>query len=99
MSSIDDTLLEKQNWHWRNSMRPARFFNMDARAALPFCLLLVYARPQTLLFTIIVVLIFNFLERKGLTFPSALRALRLWITGYDRPGWASLRARRMKDYG
>ncbi len=95
----DDLEAEKRNWHWRNSMRPVRFFNLDARAALPFFVLLVYARPHTIVMTIIIVMIFRFLESKGLTFPAALRALRSWFIGDNRPGWYMYSQRRMRDYG
>lgn len=98
-SAADDTQEEKTNWHWRNSMRPARFFNLDARAALPFCVLLVYFRPITLVVTAMVTIVFWWLERRGLTFPSALRALRLWLGGHRRPAWVLMRRRTMKDYG
>lgn len=97
--AADDTEIEKHNWHWRNTMRPVRFFNLDARAALPFCVLLFYARPITLLLTAFTTMIFYFLERKGLTFPAALRSLRLWIIGYNRPAWYKVRHRTTKDYG
>ena len=97
--STEEALIEKQNWHWRNSMRPVRFFSWDARAALPFCLLLVYARPIRLVLTMFVTMIFSMLERRGLTFSSALRAGRVWIIGAKRPGWVSLRHRRMRDFG
>jgi intracellular multiplication protein IcmT len=97
--AIDDTQVEKANWHWRNSMRPVRFFNLDARAAMPFAILLVYARPQSLFFTLVVTTVFYILERKGLTFPAALRALRCWIIGDDRPAWVSMRQRRLRDFG
>lgn len=99
MSAEDDTIAEKMNWHWRNTMRPARFFNLDSRAALPFMLLLVYFRPVTIFLTIIVTVVFYYLETKGLTFPAALRALRVWMIGRDRPGWSSLRHRRLRDFG
>lgn len=95
----DDLEVEKKNWHWRNSMRPVRFFNLDARAALPFFVLLVYARPVTLVMTIIVVMIFRFLEHKGMTFPAALRSLRVWIVGMRRPGWYTYAHRHLKDLG
>ena len=36
MGKVEDTIEERENWHWRNSMRPVRFFMMDARAAIPF---------------------------------------------------------------
>lgn len=97
--AADDTIEEKAHWHWRNSMRPVRFFNLDARAALPFCVLLVYFRPVTLFITFLVTTIFWWLERRGLTFPAALRALRLWLVGNNRQSWTLLRRRELKDFG
>jgi intracellular multiplication protein IcmT len=97
--SAEENQNEKTNWHWRNTMRTVRFFNLDARAGLPFFALLIYARLITLIITIVVTAIFWFVERKGLTFPSALRAFRVWIIGKDRPAWFSIRHRRMKDFG
>ena len=99
MGAADDTQVEKANWHWRNSMRPVRFFNLDARAALPFMVLLVYARPISLALTIIITIVFKVLEGRGLTFSASLRALRVWLVGNTRPGWLSYRRRRMIDYG
>ena len=98
-SAADDTMQEKVNWHWRNTMRPVRFFNLDARAAFPFLILLVYFRKHTLILTIIITSIFYFLERRGMTFPAAMRTFRVWCIGVDRPGWVSFRRRRMTDYG
>jgi len=99
MGQIEDTEEEKKNWHWRNSMRPVKFFGMDARAAIPYCVLLVYFRPITLFITVVTTFTFVFLERRGLTFPSALRAFRCWFLGQKRTGWLSVRRRRMVDYG
>jgi intracellular multiplication protein IcmT len=94
-----DNLQEKLNWHWRNSMRTTRFFAFDARAALPIPLLLVYARLSTLILTIVFLIFFRFLERKGLTFPAALRTMRSGIVGRDRPGWLSVESKRFIDHG
>ncbi|MFN3826314.1 MAG: IcmT/TraK family protein [Micavibrio sp.] len=99
MSAEDDTIIEKHNWHWRNTMRPVRFFNMDARAGIPYFLLLIYARLITLIFVIISTMIFKFMEKQGLTFPAALRAFRVWIFGDYRAGWIKMRYRKMKDFG
>ena len=95
----DDNEVEKQLWHWRNTMRPVRFFNLDARASFPFAILLVYARPITFILTLAILGIFYFFERQGLTTPSAMRAFRVWIIGNDRPAWFSIRHRKMRDYG
>lgn len=99
VTAADDTLQEKAHWHWRNSMRPARFFKLDARAALPFCVLLVYFRPVTLFITVLITVTFWWLERKGLTFPAALRAFRVWIVGAKRPAWGLMRRRSARDFG
>ncbi len=95
----DDTEIEKQNWHWRNTMRPVRFFNMDARAGIPYLMLLLYARPITLFFVVISTVTFKIMEKRGLTFPAALRAFRVWLFGDERPGWLRFRRRTMKDFG
>ena len=93
-----DTEVEKQNWHWRNSMRPARFFHLDARAAIPVFILLFHARLVTLIVTLIIVMTFWTLEKRGLTFWAALRNLRQWIIGKNRPGYYTMRHRTRKDF-
>jgi intracellular multiplication protein IcmT len=89
---------EQLNWHWRNSMRPVRFFNLDARAIFPFFALLFYARLITLFVCIAVTAIFFVVERMGYTLPSALRKLRSLINGDKRPALISMRHRRLKDF-
>lgn len=100
MSAIKeiDNIQEKLNWHWRNSMQPTRFFGIDARSALPFLVLFVYARPSTLFITFLTIMTFRYLEHKGLTFPAALRNLRAWIVGEDRPGQLSPFHKKFEDY-
>lgn len=87
------------DWHWRNSMKPTRFFMLDARAALAFCLLLLHFRPWTLALTAFVCLAFFIAERYGLSFDAALRALRCFIVGPRRPNLIWTSKRRMVDYG
>lgn len=94
-----DNIQEKLNWHWRNSMQTVRFFAFDARAALPLPLLLVYARWSTFGLMICTLLLFRFLERKGLTVPAAVRNFRAWIVGAERPGLIGVRHRKFNDYG
>ncbi len=95
----DDTAVEKANWHWRNTMRPVRFFNLDARAAIPYFVLLVYFRPVSLFITTVLTMVFHFLEKKGLTFPASMRAFRLWIVGRERPAWYHYHHRKPRDFG
>jgi intracellular multiplication protein IcmT len=99
MGVREDTEEERANWHWRNSMKPVRFFALDARAAIPFFILLFHFRMVTLSLTIIFTTAFVILERKGLTFDASLRAFRSWLLGQKRPGWISYRRKKMVDYG
>ncbi len=94
-----DNLQEKVNWHWRNTMRTVRFIAYDARSALPLPLLLVYARMSTLVLTFVTLTTFRYLERKGLTFPSAMRALRRAINGEVRYGVLPPFKKRFRDFG
>lgn len=99
VESQQEILQEKMNWHWRYSMRPARFFALDARAGFfwfiqIFNLVNIYVWSLTLLVTFI----FVTMEKRGLNFPSAMRALRSWLVGPKRHGHVSLRRRKMKDY-
>lgn len=80
-------------------MRPVRFFMLDARASICFLVLLVYMRTSTIILTIIVTLVFRFLEKKGLTFPAALRSIRMWFVGRDRPGLPGALHKRFIDRG
>lgn len=94
-----EMIQEKLNWHWRNSMRVVRFLAFDGRAAVPLPLLLVYARASTFILTIVTLMVFRYLERKGLTVPAAMRNLRQWLVGKERPGWVSVYSRKFKDFG
>lgn len=86
-------------WHWRNTMKPVRFFKFDARAGFFLIVLLVHARLWTLGLTTLVFLIFWILERKGLSFSAAVRAIRAWFVGPYRPAWMYVRRRKFLDTG
>jgi intracellular multiplication protein IcmT len=90
---------EVKNWHWRNTMKPTRFFIFDARAGFFLVLVLIHARIWTLVTMIIFLLIFWAFERKGLSFAAAVRAIRLWFSGTYRPAWVFTRRRKMIDTG
>lgn len=99
MGTKEDTEEERVNWHWRNAMRPVRFFGLDARAAIPFLITLFHFRVVTVAITIIFTMTFVFLERRGLTFDASLRAFRRWMLGQRRPAWMSVNRKRFIDYG
>lgn len=89
----------KMNWHWRDTMRTVRFMGFDARVAFLIPVWLVYLRTSTIILSFIVFYVFKFLENKGLTFPAALRALRVWIIGRERPGLLGTSNNKFIDYG
>lgn len=90
---------EHIGWHWRNTMKTARFFSVDARAGFCWALVLVHFRTWTIFAAFVVTLIFVLLERRGLTFPAALRSFRRWLVGQYRPGVVYTSKRRFKDTG
>lgn len=87
------------DWHWRNSMKPIRFFALDARVAAFFMLFLLHMRLWTFGLFITVSLLFWYLERRGLVFAAAFRTLRTWVLGTNRPAWLWIRKRKFHDYG
>ena len=54
---------------------------------------------RTLELMIGVNVIFWILERKGLYFAAAMRALRVWFVGNYRPAWIYTRRRKFLDTG
>lgn len=94
-----ENIQAKLNWHWRDSMRPIRFFSFDARCAFMIPVWLVYLRWSTIILSFVIFYVFRFFENKGLTFPAALRALRGWFVGRDRPGLLSAHKHKFIDSG
>jgi len=86
-------------WHWRNTMKPVRFFIFDGRAGFFLVLFIVHARLSTLAMLVVVFGYFYILERKGLSFAAALRATRVWLIGPNRPAWIFTRKRKLLDTG
>lgn len=89
----------QRTWHWRNTMKPVRFFIFDARAGIFCMLVLVHFRLWTLGVMFLFLAIFWAFERKGLSFAAALRALRVWMVGRYRPAWIYTRRRKLHDSG
>jgi intracellular multiplication protein IcmT len=87
------------DWHWRNSIKPVRFFSFDGRAGFFLFVFIVHPRTSTLAMLAIVFGFFYLLERRGLTFPSAIRWMRVQLIGPDRPAWIFTRRRKLLDTG
>lgn len=85
--------------HWRNTQKPARFFALDARSFAAILLFLVHARLWTFVVAVFIMLVFWIFERRGLTFEAALRAMRAWIVGRNRPAVLGKQRRNWIDFG
>ncbi|HCI46332.1 MAG TPA: phosphoesterase [Rhodospirillaceae bacterium] len=84
--------------HWRDTMRPMRFFGIDARASAPLLFFVMNIEVWTFILAVGTAILFTFLERKGLTVPAAIRAGRAWIAGEVRPAVPWWEKRRLVDY-
>ncbi len=84
---------------WRDTMRPMRFFGVDARAALPMFFFIMNMSTNTFILAVAGMVVFSFLERKGLTVPAAIRTVRAWVAGPVRPAVPWWLSRRFTDYG
>lgn len=76
--------------HWRDSARPARFFLVDARAALPLVLWLLHIRWWTFFIAIGAMFFFGLVERYGFTVPTFIRTIRTILAGPHKtasPWW------------
>ena len=70
---------------WRDTIRSPRLLVFDARLIF-FCALIVFhLRIWTVVALLVGVMVFWLIERAGLRFPSALRALRSRLAGATRP--------------
>ncbi len=85
--------------HWRNTMRITRFFAFDARAAAPFMVFMMHIRLWTFILFVASLVLFWGLEKRGLTFGSAMRAFRVWLLGKKRPALLWTKRRKMVDTG
>ena len=85
--------------HWRNTARPVRFFNVDARAGVFVLLCLMHLRLWTIGLAVCAMVAFMILERFGLTLPLAFRRLRVWFLGPRRPALLKMHHRKFIDYG
>jgi len=85
--------------HWRNSQKPPRFFTLDARVIFFIFFFLVHARLWTFSLVVLAMLLFWFFERRGYTFEAAIRALRSWILGRNRPANMTTFRRAWTDFG
>ena len=85
--------------HWRNTQKSPRFFMLDARAVGALLLCMMYIRLWTIVLAVLSMSTFYIFERMGLSFASALRAMRSYLLGRNRPANHRRAIRRWVDYG
>jgi intracellular multiplication protein IcmT len=85
--------------HWRNSQKIARFFFFDARLFFLLLVFMVHVAWWTLIVAASAMVFFFILEKIGLTFESALRAIRAWLLAENRPALTRRMRRYWIDYG
>ncbi len=76
--------------NWRDAARPAKFFGIDAKAAMPLLLFLLHMRLWTLLMTIGFTFFFGILSHFGFTFRVFIVRFRCFLAGRHKlakPWW------------
>lgn len=85
--------------HWNNTYRPARFFFLDVRVGVIILASFMHVRMWTLGLDVIVIMLGWWVERVGLGFMGAMRAVREYIAGPYRPALPPHKIRGWVDYG
>ena len=83
---------------WRDSMRPVRFYLIDARLLVLVVLWLFLPTWWTTAAMVLAVTALRVAEARGYRLRAALRAVRAWTAG-RRPALHARRARRFVDFG
>lgn len=83
---------------WRDTQAPVKILGVDARVVFPILFALLPIKLWKLGLAALCVLALVIAERRGLTVPSALRAVRSWLAGRHRPSRSYMRQRYPVDY-
>ena len=83
---------------WRDTLRPVRFYMIDARLLLLLSVWLFLPSWWTTLATVSAIAAFRVAESRGYRFGAALRSLRAWSAG-RRHALQAGRKRRFVDFG
>ncbi|PKU21947.1 IcmT/TraK family protein [Telmatospirillum siberiense] len=84
---------------WRDSMRPARLFGLDARLIWVVVTFLFCINKMTFILLLVVLTVLIVVERHGLNLPSAIRLLRCHAAGSWRSAIPKIKRRRLFDSG
>lgn len=83
---------------WYQTYKPARFFMMDSKAGIPLILVLLHFKTYTVIPVFLWLVLFWFLDRRGMSITSAFRAARSWVIGDIRPPRGPFKIRARIDY-
>ena len=83
---------------WYQTYKPARFFMMDSKAGVPLIGVLLHFKTYTVVPAFLWVVLFWYLDRRGMSITSAMRAARSWIIGDIRPARGVFKIRARIDY-
>ena len=83
---------------WRDSMRPVRFYMIDARLLVLLVLWLFVPTWWTTVAMVVAVTALRVAEARGYRLHAALRRVRAWSAG-RRPALHAGRERRFVDFG
>ena len=84
---------------WRESYKPARLLIMDARVTALVLLAMLHVRWYTVGPLVLICAVLWFIEKRlEMDVPSALRAIRSWMAGAQRPARPEQKRRGRVDY-
>ena len=83
---------------WRDTLRPVRFYMIDARLLSLLTIWLFLPTWWTTASVVLAIVVFRAAEARGYRFGAALRAVRARIAG-RRPALHAGRERRFVDFG
>ena len=84
--------------HWRHTFQPVKFFFMDVRFGIIILASFMYIRWWTMTLDLLLIILAWYIERNGLGFMGALRAIRCHLAGRVRPPLPRHKIRAMIDY-
>ena len=96
--AVADTSSAVSEVAWRDTLRPVRFYMIDARLLMLLTVWLFLPTWWTTASVVVAIAVFRVAEARGYRFGAALRAVRARIAG-RRPALHAGRRRRFVDFG
>ena len=84
--------------NWRHTFQSVKFFFMDVRFGIVISASFLHIRWWTMVIDLFLIILAWYMERNGLGFMGALRAIRCRLVGRIRPPLPRHKIRTMIDY-